>query len=443
MDQLIIRGGKPLRGRISVSGSKNATLPILAASLMIDGPTQIVGAPRLTDVETLCDVLKTLGTEVSRRSDRLLVEVRDDSQCRAPYELVRKMRASVCVLGPLLAKRGRAAVSLPGGCNIGDRPIDIHLRGLAALGADLTLDRGYVVGTAKRLRGAEIDLHGPRGSSVTGTANLLMAATLARGRTVLRHAAQEPEIEDLCCFLRSAGAHIDGVGSDLLEVVGVDSLTPVVHHVIPDRIEAATWMMAAAITNGDVVLDGVVVEHLGEVLATLESANVTVATLEPGTRVTAGQRRTVRVRMKGAIQSCSVTARPYPAFPTDLQAQWTALMTQASGTCRVQDDIFPGRFLHLPELVRLGADVVRDGSSAVVRGSSRLRGTAVTACDLRASAALVLAALAAEGESVIRHIAHLDRGYERLDEKLSALGAYVVRSREVAVNVSRPHLPAA
>jgi len=443
MDQLIIRGGRPLRGRIAVSGSKNATLPILAASLMIDGPTQIVGAPRLTDVDTLCDVLKTLGTDVSRTSDRLTVDVRDDSQCLAAYELVRKMRASVCVLGPLLAKRGRAAVSLPGGCNIGDRPIDIHLRGLALLGSDLTLDRGYVVGTAKTLRGAEIDLQGPRGSSVTGTANLLMAASLARGRTILRHAAQEPEIADLCRFLISAGARIDGVGSDVLEIIGVDALTPVVHHVIPDRIEAATWMMAAAITNGDVLLDGVVVEHLGEALAILAAANVRVEPCASPKRAIDGQGSTLRVRVDGELCSRSVTARPYPAFPTDLQAQWTALMTQSPGRCRVTDDVFPDRFQHLPELVRLGADVVRDGGCAVVTGGRRLRGTAVTACDLRASAALVLAALAADGESIIRQIDHLDRGYERLDEKLASLGADVTRSRDDREVAIRPHLPAA
>lgn len=443
MDQLIIRGGKPLRGRIKISGSKNATLPILAASLMIDGPTRIVGLPRLTDVETLCEVLKTLGMAVSRTPARLTVELRDDSPCLAPYELVRRMRASVCVLGPLLAKRGRAAVSLPGGCNIGDRPIDIHLRGLAALGADISLDRGYVVGTAKRLQGAEIDLLGPRGSSVTGTANLLMAATLAQGKTVLRHAAQEPEIEDLCRFLVSAGARIDGIGSETLEVAGVETLWGVEHAVIPDRIEAATWMMAAAITGGDVVLEDVVAIHLGEVLSCLERARVEVTPVASPESRGKDVRQSVRVRATGQLLAQEVIARPYGGFPTDLQAQWTALMTQAEGNCRIRDDVFPDRFLHLPELVRFGADVTRDGSSALVRGAKQLRGTAVTACDLRASAALVLAALAADGESVIHQIQHLDRGYEQLDEKLTALGVHVVRAHDDAAIAIRPRLPAA
>lgn len=442
MDLLIIRGGTPLRGRIAISGSKNATLPILAASLMIDGATRIVGAPRLTDVETLCEVLKTLGVEVSRSFDGLTVEVRDDSHCLAPYELVRKMRASVCVLGPLLAKRGRAAVSLPGGCNIGDRPIDIHLRGLAALGADLTLDRGYVVGTAKRLRGAEIDLQGPRGSSVTGTANLLMAATLGRGKTVLRRAAEEPEIEDLCRFLIAAGARIEGIGSETLEVTGVEALDSATHRVIPDRIEAGTWMMAAAMTGGDVTLDGVIVDHLDEVVKSLKSANIQIQPMSP--REASTKLPTcVRVKASGMLRAVDAIAQPYPRFPTDLQAQWTALMTQAEGRCQIRDEIFPDRFRHLPELVRFGADVVREGSCAVVNGSRRLRGTAVTASDLRASAALVLAALAAEGESIIRHIHHLDRGYERLDEKLASLGAYVVRTRDETEITIRPHLPAA
>jgi UDP-N-acetylglucosamine 1-carboxyvinyltransferase len=350
------------------------------------------------------------------------------------------MRASICVLGPLLAKRGRAAVSLPGGCNIGDRPIDLHLRGLAALGADLSLDRGYVVGTAKRLRGAEIDLQGPRGSSVTATANLLMAATLANGRTVLRHAAQEPEIEDLCRFLISAGARVDGIGSDMLEVIGVETLHSTAHTVISDRIEAATWMMAAAITAGDVTLDGVIVEHLEEVHARLDAANVNVAHIASDTNAYG---RTVRVRSSGKLHSRDVVSRPYPGFPTDLQAQWTALMTQAVGQCRVRDEVFPDRFLHLPELRRFGADVARDSSSALVTGFRALHGTAVTACDLRASAALVLAALAAEGESVIRQIHHLDRGYERLDEKLASLGASVVRVHEESEIQIWPQLPAA
>ncbi len=464
----MLRGGRPLAGRVAVGGSKNATLPIMAASLMLDGVTTLAGVPDLADVTTLGRVLGSLGVDVVDSRDRsddcvepggvdraakpqaprlagsrlagvprflapplhrsplpeptLELRVVDPSRCVAEYDLVRRMRASVCVLGPLLARRGRAVVSLPGGCNIGDRPIDVHLRGLAALGADLRLERGYVVATAQRLRGAEIDLAGPRGPSVTGTANVLAAATLAAGTTVLRNAAREPEVADLAAFLVAAGAAIEGAGTGTLVVNGVERLSAVAHRVIPDRIEAATLLLAAAVTGGDVTLDGVPTAHLAAVFEAMADAGIATETVGG----------TVRVRGPARLRSIDVTARPYPGFPTDLQAQWTALMTRADGACRIRDEVFPERFLHIAELARLGADVRRDGASAIVTGGRALRGTNVMASDLRASAALVLAALAAEGETVVRRIYHLDRGYERLDAKLAALGADVQRRRDEA-----------
>jgi UDP-N-acetylglucosamine 1-carboxyvinyltransferase len=465
MDLFVVCGGKPLAGQITVGGSKNATLPIMAAALMIDGSVTLTGVPDLADVATLARVLESLGASINRRAgscptisggERVLSLARktsltdtggtitltavDESNCVADYDLVRRMRASICVLGPLLAKRGRAIVSLPGGCNIGDRPIDLHLRGLAALGADLRIERGYVVATGKRLRGADIDLAGPRGSTVTGTANLLAAATLARGRTILRNAAREPEITDLANFLVSAGATIAGIGTSTLEVQGVESLHSVAHCVIPDRIEAATLMIAAAITGGDLRLDRVPLNHLDSVTRALRSAGVSLEEVQP--HATPGV-HSVQIRASGALRSVDVTTAPYPGFPTDLQAQWTALMTRAAGISYVREEVFPERFLHVPELARLGAEISRHGATAVVHGGRPLRGANVMASDLRASAALVLAALAAEGESVIRRIYHLDRGYERLDVKLAALGADVLRRPDEATVAVPPPLPAA
>jgi UDP-N-acetylglucosamine 1-carboxyvinyltransferase len=428
MDLFVIRGGKPLAGRVAVGGSKNAALPVMAASLMIDAPVLLEGVPDLADVTTLSRVLASLGVEVGRTGGGLTLAVTDESNCVAAYDLVRRMRASVCVLGPLLAKRGRAVVSLPGGCNIGDRPIDLHLRGLAALGADLRLERGYVVGTASRLKGAEIAMAGPRGSTVTGTANVLAAAALARGRTVLRNAAREPEVADLARFLAAAGAKIEGNGTDTLEITGVESLQSVTHRVIPDRIEAATLMIAAAITGGDVALDGVRSEDLAAVLESLYAAGIRVEAAGPP----AGGMPPLRVTAPHPLRSVDIVAAPFPGFPTDLQAQWTALMLRAAGTSQVRDDIFPDRFLHVPELARLGGDLRRDGAGVAIRGGRSLRGANLMASDLRASAALVLAALAAEGESVVRRIYHLDRGYERLDVKLAALGADVTRRTDTA-----------
>lgn len=441
MDLFVVRGGRPLAGHVTVGGSKNATLPIMAAALMFDGPVTLSGVPNLADVMTLSHVLQSLGVSVSRTAcdahaaSSLTLEVCDESNCVADYDLVRRMRASVCVLGPLLAKRGRAVVSLPGGCNIGIRPIDVHLRGLAALGAEIGVERGYVVATAERLKGADIDLCGPRGATVTGTANVLTAAVLSSGRSILRNVAREPEIADLACFLCAAGARIAGVGTAVLEVDGVESLTPVKHRVIPDRIEAATLMMAAAITGGQVTLDQVPIAHLSCVLEHLDQAGVRVEAEELSHGI--GSTRVFTARPP---EPTDVVAQPFPGFPTDLQAQWTALMTRADGVSRVRDDVFPDRFLHVPELTRLGAAISRTEIGVTIQGGRSLRGANVMASDLRASAALVLAALAAEGETVIRRIYHLDRGYERLDAKLASLGADVIRRVDAAAIAVPPPL---
>ena len=422
MDHLLIRGGRPLAGRVAVGGAKNAALPIMAAALMLDGPARLQSVPELADVATQAAVLRSLGMSVERVGDGLTLSTHDASPCTAGAELVRRMRASVCVLGPLLAKRGRAVVALPGGCALGDRPIDLHLKGLAALGADIRVERGRVVATAKRLRGAEIDLAGPRGSTVTGTANVLAAAALAVGRTVIRNAAREPEIADLARFLVAAGAKIDGVGpgtlevTGTLEITGVPGLGGVTHRVIPDRIEAATLIFAAAITGGNITLDRVPAADLKTVLATFAAAG--------GRFAVDGD--ALRVEPCCGLRAVDVTAAPFPGFPTDLQAPWTALMTRAAGVSRVTDAVFPDRFLHLTELARLGANVRREGNRLFVTAGP-LRGADVVASDLRAGAALVLAALAAEGTTIIRRPDHLDRGYERLEEKLAALGADITR----------------
>lgn len=414
-----IIGGTPLRGTVRASGSKNAVLPMMAASILADGPVQLEGAPRLADVDTLALVLGDLGIEVAWTADhQLRLETTDPTPVRARYELVRRMRASFCVLGPLLARRGKALVSLPGGCNIGDRPVDLHLKGLAALGARLRLRRGYVVAEANRLRGAMIDLSGPQGSTVTGTANVLSAAVLADGTSTISGAAREPEIVDLGNFLRSMGARMEGLGTSTIRVTGVEGLGGTTYRVIPDRIEVATLLMAAAITGGSATVTGVVPEHLSEVLAALRVA---------GSQIELG-RWQVTVTADGRPRPIDVTAEPYPGIPTDVQAQCTALCALARGRSTVCDRVFARRFMHVAELKRMGARIRRRNSTAIVTGVEHLSGASVTASDLRASAALVLAGLAAEGRTTVHHVQHLDRGYERLDEKLRQLGAQIERT---------------
>ncbi|MEN6450083.1 MAG: UDP-N-acetylglucosamine 1-carboxyvinyltransferase [Thermoguttaceae bacterium] len=413
-----IRGGTRLSGTVRVSGSKNAALPMMAAAILASEPVRLEGVPRLLDVETLSQVLRELGVAVTRTLDEALVlETVDLAAVRAGYELVRRMRASFCVLGPLLARRGRAVVSLPGGCNIGPRPVDLHLAGLAALGAELRFEHGYVIAEAKRLVGARIQLAGPQGPTVTGTANVLAAAVLADGETVITGAAVEPEIVDLGRLLNGMGAQIEGLGTPTLRIEGVERLHGTTYRIIPDRIEAATLLLAAAITGGTVTVAGVVPEQLAAVLDKLDQAgfDLLVAKDEVTLVATAPPR------------PVDLTALPYPGVPSDVQAQWMALLTLARGRSTIGDRVFASRFQHIAELNRLGARIELCGSTAVVTGVDRLTGAVVTASDLRASAALVLAGLAAKGETVIDDIHHLDRGYERLDEKLNQLGAQVER----------------
>lgn len=425
MEMFLVRGGVPLRGRVKASGSKNAALPIMAAALMADGPSRIQGVPDLVDVRTMSQLLTSLGLWVERDGEQVLLETREDSAWIADYELVRRMRASVCVLGPLLARRRQACVSLPGGCNIGDRPIDLHLKGLAALGAEIEVHRGYVVARAQRLTGARVYLGGRFGTTVTGTCNVMCAAALARGTTLIEAAACEPEVVDLGQFLRSMGAQIDGLGTPTITIDGVERLSGAEHRVIPDRIEVATLLMAAAITGGSVAVDGTQPQHLTAVLEKLAELQVDLET--DGSTITARQRR--------PLCGADCTALPYPGIPTDVQAQLMALLSVSRSRSVVTDCVFPDRFMHASELVRMGARIRREGAAAVIDGVEQLTGASVMASDLRASAALVLAGLAASGESVIRRIYHLDRGYERLDEKLNQLGASVQRVEDRPENL--------
>ncbi len=417
MDRFSIQGGTPLSGTVRVSGSKNAALPMMAASLVASGPLQLKQVPNLADVRTLAALLHTLGVESQWDGSDLTLECIDDRSCRAEYDLVRRMRASICVLGPLLAKRHKAIVSLPGGCNIGHRPIDLHLKGLRALGADIQIENGYVIASAPKLRGAYIHLGGAQGSTVTGTCNVMTAACLARGTTIIDAAACEPEVVDLGRLLIAMGARIEGIGTPHLEIVGVEELHSAQHTVIPDRIEAATLLIAAAITGGAIRVENFQADHLAGVIEILREIGVSIE-LQP---------RACDVRGTGALRPVNCLALPYPGFPTDVQAQLTALLCLVPGQSVVTDKVFPNRFMHVSELLRMGADIRRDGDSAVITGVDRLSGANVMASDLRASAALVLAALATAGETHIHRIYHLDRGYEQLEIKLRSLGASVER----------------
>ena len=376
------------------------------------------GVPRLDDVDTLILLLNDLGVHVtSTVGGGLVLDTVDVKPVRADYELVRRMRASFCVLGPLLARRGRAIVSLPGGCNIGDRPVDLHLAGLAALGADFRIEHGYVVAKARRLVGTSIDMLGDRGTTVTGTANVLSAAVLARGVTTITNAAMEPEIVDLGNFLSALGARIEGLGTSTLRIEGVAQLGGAIHRVIPDRIEVATLLMAAAITGGCLTVENAVPAHLFQTLSKLQQIGATVST----------DSNSVTLHGDGVLRATEITACPYPGIPTDIQAQWAALLSFGEGTSMICDRVFPNRFMHVAELSRLGANIQRRNGSVSVAGVRRLTGATVTATDLRASAALVMAGLVADGETVVLEAGHLDRGYERLDEKVVRLGANVQR----------------
>ena len=419
MESFLIKGGVALRGTVEISGSKNAALPIMAATLLTGEPCVIRRVPDLSDTRFMAQILASLGAEVKFENGTLTIHARKIGSY-ADYELVRKMRGSICIMGPLLGRLRQARVSLPGGCIIGARPINLHLKGFAALGAKIQIAGGYIDATAKKLIGATMFLGGRAGSTVLGTANVMMAATLADGVTVIESAACEPEVVDLAKFLNALGAKISGAGSPTITITGVKNLHGAEHEVIPDRIETATFMIAAAATNGEVAITGAQPDHLRAVIDKLTEAQVSV------------QRRGAKllVRRKGRLKSVDVTTLPHSGFPTDVQAQMMALLTLAPGISIITERIFEARFMHVSELARLGADIEIEGPSAIVKGGRPLSGAPVMASDLRASAALVIAGLAAKGTTQVNRIYHLDRGYERMDEKLRKLGARIQRIEE-------------
>jgi UDP-N-acetylglucosamine 1-carboxyvinyltransferase len=419
MESLLIKGGVPLHGEVTISGAKNAALPIMAATLLTSEPCVIHGVPDLSDVRFMVQILQSLGAKASFEDGTVRVEARK-VRGYADYELVRKMRGSVCIMGPLLGRLKTARVSLPGGCVIGARPINLHLKGFGALGARVTIDAGYVDATAKRLAGSLMFLGGRSGSTVLGTANVMMAATLAKGVTVIESAACEPEVVDLANFLNAMGAKIAGAGGPTITITGVEELHGAEHQIIPDRIEAATFAIAAAATDGEVRIKGARADHLHAVIDKLNDAGVTV------------DRRGADMVVKrgGRLKSVDVTTLPYAGFPTDVQAQMMALMTLTPGVSIITERIFESRFMHVSELLRLGADIEIEGPSAIVKGGRPLSGAPVMASDLRASAALVIAGLAAKGRTQVNRIYHLDRGYDNIDGKLRKLGARVRRIEE-------------
>jgi UDP-N-acetylglucosamine 1-carboxyvinyltransferase len=416
MDKLLIQGGKRLSGEIVISGAKNAALPILCAGLLTSDRVQLANVPRLQDVSTMLKLLRQMGLRAEQDGDRVALDGSAIDNLEAPYELVKTMRASILVLGPLLTRFGEARVSLPGGCAIGSRPVDQHIKGMQAMGAEITIEAGYIHARAKKLRGTRIvtDM-----ITVTGTENLLMAATLAEGETVLENAAREPEVTDLANLLVAMGAKIDGIGTDRLVVQGVDRLHGASHTVIADRVETATFLCAVAAAGGDVCLKNTRTDILDVALDKLREAGVIL---------TAGA-DWIRVQMAARPKAVSFRTTEYPGFPTDMQAQFMALNSIADGSSRVTETIFENRFMHVQEMNRLGAAIEIDGHTAIVQGVDKLVGAPVMATDLRASASLVIAALAAQGETLIDRIYHLDRGYDRMELKLSAVGAQIVRMK--------------
>jgi len=418
MDKIVIQGGRPLKGSVSISGAKNAALPVMAACLLTGGWHRLKRIPRLRDIQTIQRIMSNLGAVF--REDIGSIEVNSDNLrgFQAPYDLVKTMRASILLLGPLLARCGRAKISLPGGCAIGARPINLHLKALVAMGADIWLDHGYINARANRLNGAEIFFDIP---TVTGTENIMTAAVTARGRTILKNAANEPEVQDLANMLRSMGADIEGDGTDTIVIHGVDHLRPCRHEIIPDRIEAGTFMIGAAITRGSITIDACMPGHLTSLVEKLTQAGADIRTGD----------RTIDIQGPDRIQSVDIKTMPYPGFPTDLQAQFMSLMAIADGWSMIRETIFENRFIHVSELRRMGADIEINGGQALVKGRKRLFSAPVMATDLRASASLVLAGLAAEGDRTeVHRIYHLDRGYEAIEEKFRGLGAAIWRESE-------------
>ncbi len=416
MGKFVIDGGVPLEGTVPIGGAKNAVLPIIAASLLTEGKCTIKGMPQLEDVRTICLVLEALGVKLWGDDDDNSIQVHPINlvSCEPPYELVRKMRASFLVMGPLLARFGRAKVSLPGGCAIGTRPVDLHLKGFHALGARISTGYGTVLAEAKRLRGTRIYLDYP---SVGATENIMMAATLAQGQTLIENAAEEPEVVDLANYLNSMGARVLGAGTKVIKVTGVKELGGTTYSVIPDRIEAGTYMVAAAITRGDLLLENVIIEHLKPIIAKFREMGIKVQEEEGGLRVRTGRRP----------RAVDIKTLPYPGFPTDMQPQIMALLSLARGTSIVTETVFENRFMHVAELKRMGANIRIEGRSAVIEGVAGLTGAPVRTTDLRAGAALILAGLATEGIMEVNGVEHIDRGYAGLEKKLLALGARVKR----------------
>ncbi|MDO8746670.1 MAG: UDP-N-acetylglucosamine 1-carboxyvinyltransferase [Thermodesulfovibrionales bacterium] len=418
MDKLVIKGGKRLKGEVEISGAKNAALPVIAATLLAPGEHTISRVPDLRDIKTMGRLLENMGAEFHYEPHKAVITANRIENLEAPYELVKEMRASVLVLGPMLARFGRAKVSLPGGCAIGARPINLHLMGLEKMGAKIELELGYVMASAKRLKGAVIYFDTV---TVTGTENLMMAASLAKGVTVLENAAREPEVIDLANALTAMGAKINGAGESIIEIEGVDELRPLAHKIIPDRIETGTFMAIAGITGGDITIRGCMPEHVQAFLIKLKAAGLKVEETADGVRAVGPARP----------NAVDIETAPYPGFPTDMQAQFMALMSKAQGTSIITETIFENRFMHVAELRRMGADISFKGSTATVRGVRKLKGAHVMATDLRASASLVVAALGAEGETTIHRVYHLDRGYEKIEEKLTMLSADVRREKSM------------
>ena len=414
MDKLLIEGGARLSGEVAISGAKNAALPILCAALLTAEPVTFTNVPRLNDIDTLLELLGQMGVKIARDGNTVTLDAAGLNNPVAPYEMVKTMRASILVLGPLVARCGEARVSLPGGCAIGARPVDQHIKGLQAMGAEVRVEHGYVHATVPRLKGARLftDM-----VTVTGTENLMMAAALADGETVIENAAREPEVVDLANCLVAMGAQISGAGSDVIRIRGVERLHGATHRIMPDRIETGTYLCAAAVTGGSVRLTGTSTSYLDAVIDKLMDAGCEVVS----------ERDAIRLSGPARLNAVSLRTSPYPAFPTAMQAQFMAINCVANGVAMIRETIFENRFMHAVELQRLGADIRIDGNTAVVQGVAKLEGATVMATDLRASASLVVAGLVAEGETVIERIYHLDRGYERLEEKLAALGAKVRR----------------
>lgn len=414
MAKFVVTKSGPLKGKVAINGAKNSVLPIMAASLLSDGFSTLEDVPRLEDVHVMCRLLEYFGSRLKWNNKTLSI---DNSQIRpapAPYVLVRKMRASFLVMGPILSRFGNVKISLPGGCAIGTRPIDLHLKGLAAMGADITLGHGYIEAKADKLIGDRIYLDFP---SVGATENLIMAAALAEGMTIIENAAEEPEIIDLANFINSMGGNVKGAGTDTIKIEGVEELSGCTHTIIPDRIEAGTFMTAAAITGGDIILTNVIIDHIRPVEAKLKEAGIQVEPVEEG----------IRVYKNGPLNTLDLKTLPYPGFPTDMQPQMMAFMCTLPGTSMITETVFENRFMHVSELKRLGARIKIEGRSAIIEGVERLQGTQVKATDLRAGAALLLAGLYAEGTTEVLDIYHIERGYEGIDEKLRSLGANIKR----------------